>query len=143
MMRRFTDRDRGSVSIWLALASFAMIVLVGLAVDLSGQVYAQQHATNIAAQAARAAGQQVDQAQAMHGAAARTDTTRAVAAARAFLASSGLEGSVTVSDGGSGVTVTTRAVYRTKFLSVIGIQSLQVTGSSDSEVVRAVNGTRR
>lgn len=140
-MRRFTDRDRGSVTIWLALASFAMIVLVGLAVDLSGQVYAQQHATNIAAQAARAAGQQVDQAQAMHGTAARTDTTRAVAAARAFLASSGLEGSVT--DGGSGVTVTTRAVYQTKFLSIIGIQSLQVTGSCDSEVVRAVNGTRR
>jgi Flp pilus assembly protein TadG len=142
-MRRFRNLDRGSVTIWLALASFAMIVLVGLAVDLSGQVYAQQHATNVAAQAARAAGQQVDQTQAIHGTAARAETTRSVAAARAYLASSGLEGTVTVTDGGSTVRVTTRSTYRTKFLSIIGIQSFQVAGSSDSEVVRAVNGTRR
>src|ERR1019366_9439192 len=32
------DRQRGSVSIWLATASLVMIVLVGLAVDLGVQV---------------------------------------------------------------------------------------------------------
>ena len=44
MQPPWSPRDRGSVTIWLALASFVMIVLVGVAVDLSGQVYAQQHA---------------------------------------------------------------------------------------------------
>jgi Flp pilus assembly protein TadG len=143
MMHRPTDRDRGSVTIWLALASFAMIVLVGLAVDLSGQVYAQQHATDIARQAARVAGQEVDQAQAIHGTTAHANTAQAVAAARAYLASSGLDGTVTVTDGGTAVQVTTRATYPTKFLSIIGIQRLEVSGSSSAQVVRVVNGTRR
>lgn len=143
MMRGFTERDRGSVTIWLALASFAMIVLVGLAVDLSGQVYAQQHAIDIAGQAARVAGQQVDEAQAVHGTTARADTAQAVAAARAYLSSSGLDGTVTVTDGGTAVQVTTRATYRTRFLSIIGISTLEVSGRSEAQVVRVVNGTRR
>jgi Flp pilus assembly protein TadG len=143
MMRRLTDRDRGSVTLWLALASFAMIVLVGLTVDLSGQVYAQQRAIDVARQAARVAGQQIDPSQAVHGTTAQADTAQAVAAARSYLASSGLDGTVTISDGGTTIHVTTRATYQTKFLSVIGIQALQVSGTSDAQVVRVVNGTRR
>jgi Flp pilus assembly protein TadG len=142
MMRRLR-RDRGSVTIWLALASFAMIVLVGLAVDLSGQVYASQHAQDVARQAARVAGQQVDVSHAVHGTTAQADTAQAVAAARAYLASAGVEGSVTVSDGGTSVRVMTTARYETKFLSIIGIQTLQVSGSSDAQIVRVVNGSRR
>lgn len=142
-MHLLRDRDRGSVTIWLALASFAMIVLVGLAVDLSGQVYAQQRAQDVARQAARVAGQQVDPSQAVHGTTAQADTVQAVAAARVYLTSAGVEGSVTVSDGGTSVRVTTTATYQTKFLSIIGIQTLQVSGSSDAQIVRVVNGTRR
>ena len=62
-MKRPMPRDeRGSITIWLAIASFAMMVLVGLAVDLGGQVHAQQRAHDIAAQAARTGGQQVQAA---------------------------------------------------------------------------------
>ncbi len=143
MMRRLTRRDRGSVTVWLALASFAMVVLVGLAVDLSGQVYAQQHAIDVAGQAARVAGQQVEPSQAVHGTAAQTDTVQAVAAARAYLASSGLDGTVAVTDGGTTIRVTTRATYRTAFLSIIGIQTLGASGSADAQIIRVVNGTRR
>ena len=32
--------ERGSITVWLALSSFVMIFLVGLAVDLGGQVHA-------------------------------------------------------------------------------------------------------
>lgn len=142
-MMSVRDRDRGSVTIWLALASFAMIVLVGLAVDLSGQVYAQQRAIDVAGQAARVAGQQVAEGQAIHGTTAQATTAQAVAAARAYLASSGLDGTVTVTDGGTTVRVTTQARYETKFLSIIGIQTLVVSGSSDAQIVRVVNGTRR
>jgi hypothetical protein len=59
--------QRGSVSIWLVTTGFAMIVLVGLAVDLGGQVHAQQHARAVADQAARTGGQQLDAAVAVRG----------------------------------------------------------------------------
>ena len=44
-----------------------MIILVGLAVDLGGQVHAQQHARDVAAQAARAGGQQLQAGRAIRG----------------------------------------------------------------------------
>ena len=44
-----------------------MMMLVGLAVDLGGQVHAQQRAHDIAAQAARAGGEQVQAAPAIEG----------------------------------------------------------------------------
>ena len=36
--------ERGSITVWLALSSFVMIVLVGLTVDLGGQVHAHERA---------------------------------------------------------------------------------------------------
>ena len=50
MMRRTRD-ERGSISIWLAVSSLVMMILVGLAVDLGGQVHAKQRAHDIAAEA--------------------------------------------------------------------------------------------
>ena len=55
------------MSIWLVTSGFAMIVLVGLAVDLGGQVHAQQRARNLAAQAARTGGQQLQPGPAIRG----------------------------------------------------------------------------
>ena len=56
----FTCRrdERGSISVWFAAASFAMVILVGLVVDVGGKVQAQQHARAAAAQAARAGAQE-------------------------------------------------------------------------------------
>lgn len=136
-------RDRGSVTIWLALASFVMIVLVGLAVDITGQVNAQQHARDIARQAARAGGEQLDPSTAIHGTSAQTNTTEAIAAARAYLASAGVEGTVTITDAGTTLQVSTTATYQTRFLSIIGIQTLQVSGQSKARVIRVVDGTPR
>ena len=61
-------QERGSISIWLVTTGFAMIVLVGLAVDLGGQVHAQQHARAVADQAARTGGQQLQAPVAVRGA---------------------------------------------------------------------------
>lgn len=135
--------DRGSVTIWLALASFVMVVLVGVAVDLSGQVYASQHAHDVASQAARVAGQQLDAGQAMKGGANQVNTAAAVAAARTYISSAGMEGEVVVTGGGAVLAVTTTSTYETKFLSIIGLNALRVTGTSQARIVRAVNGTER
>ncbi|HEX7395984.1 MAG TPA: TadE family protein [Propionibacteriaceae bacterium] len=136
-------RDKGSVTIWLALASVVMIVLVGVAVDLSGQVYAQQHARDIAAQAARTAGQQIDASLGVRGIGARTNTAQAIAAATSYIAAAGMEGDASVTGGGTTITVSVVDTYETKFLSIIGLTSLRVTGSAETRVVRVVGGVER
>jgi Flp pilus assembly protein TadG len=140
---RDSRRDKGSVTIWLALASFAMIVLVGVAVDLSGQVYAQQHARDIAAQAARTAGQQIDASLGVRGIGAQTNTAQAIAAAKSYIAAAGMEGDASVTGGGTTITVRVVDTYETKFLSIIGLTSLRVTGSAETRVVRVVGGVER
>ncbi len=134
--------DRGSISIWIATGGLVMIVLVGMAVDLGGQVYTQQHARDIARQAARAGGQQLQAAPAVRGEKAVADPAAAVRAARTYLAASDATGSATVS-GADTVVVNTTAVYTTKFLSIIGIDRLTVTGHAEATITRAVAGAQR
>jgi Flp pilus assembly protein TadG len=142
-MMSHSRRDKGSVTIWLALASFVMIVLVGVAVDLSGQVYAQQHARDIAAQAARTAGQQIDASVGVRGIGAQTNTAQAIAAATSYIAAAGMEGDASITGGGTTITVSVVDTYETKFLSIIGLTSLRVTGSAETRVVRVVGGVER
>ena len=52
-MTRRTRDERGSISVWLAASSLVMMILVGLAVDLGGQVHAKQRAHDIAAEGNR------------------------------------------------------------------------------------------
>src|SRR5688500_18155117 len=85
--------ERGSVSIWLVTSSFVMIMLVGLAVDLGGQVHAQQRARDVAAQAARTGGQQVLASAAIQGDPLSVDVAAARTAAREFLATADVAGS--------------------------------------------------
>lgn len=138
-LHRRPGGERGSVTVWLATASLVMIVLVGLAVDLSGQVHAQQHARSVAAQAARAGGQQL-QAGAIRGDPIAADPARAVAAAQAFLAASDVSGTATVH--GSTVVVHTTARYTTRFLGIIGLNAMTVTGSAESHMVPAIGGAK-
>jgi Flp pilus assembly protein TadG len=141
MTRRIRD-ERGSVSIWLATSSFAMIILVGLAVDLGGQVHAQQRAHDIAAQAARAGGQRIQPAAAIEGRAVYVDLASARSAAQEFLDQSGVDGTVTVS-GGDTITVTVTDTYSPTFLGAIGIGDLNVTGEASARVVRSLGGTEQ
>lgn len=136
------ERERGSVTIWLATATFAMIILVGLVVDLSGQVHAQQHVRDVAAQAARAGGQQLQTPTAVRGDAATANPATAAAAATAFLAAAGVSGHAWV-QGGNTVVVTTTGSYSTIFLSIIGIDRLPVTGEAESRAIRTVAGRSR
>ena len=140
---RFLHRsDRGSVTIWLAQAAFVMIVLVGLAVDLTGQVYAQQHARDIAAQAARAGGQHIIAPQAIRGLGVQANATQAVQAAQTYLNGSDVTGTVSI-QGGTTLVVTTRDTYDTKFLSIVGLGSMTVSGRAEARIVRSVGGVEQ
>ena len=133
--------DGGSVSLWAAVAAFAMIVMVGIAVDFGGQAVAEQRARTVAAQAARAAGQQLQPDTITRAGQPVTDTSHAVAAATSFLTQAGQTGTATVT--GNTITVTVTGRYECVFLSILGISSLPVTGTSTAEVVRVYEGSRR
>jgi Flp pilus assembly protein TadG len=141
MMRRTRD-ERGSISIWMVTASFVMMVLVGLAVDLGGQVHAKQRAHNIAAEAARTGGEQVEAAPAIEGRYVNVDTAAARTAAQQYLAAAGVSGAVTVT-GGDTIHVEVTDTYRPKFLGFIGIGNLTVTSDASARIVRSLGGTEQ
>ena len=133
--------ERGSVTVWMAASAVAMILLVGLAVDLGGQVHAQQRAQGIAAQAARTGGEQIDTAS-MRGQVVRADAAAAKAAALAYLHAAGVSGTVTV-QGGTTLQVHTADSYRPLFLTYIGITSIPVTGQATARIARSLDGAER
>ena len=142
-MTRLGSRDeRGSISIWLALATFVMMMLVGLAVDLGGQVQAKQRAHDIAAQAARAGGEQVQAAPAIQGQYLAIDAPAAQRAAQNYLAASGVAGTVTIT-GGDIITVRVTDTYKPKFLSIVGIKHMTVTGVASARLIRSLGGNQR
>jgi Flp pilus assembly protein TadG len=119
-----------------------MILLVGMTVDLGGKVHEQQRARAVAAQAARTGAQEVEGSTAVRGEDLRVDLNAAKAAARDFLQAAGVEGTVTVT-GGDTLTVTTTATYDSKFLGIIGLDSMQVTGEASARLIRAEGGIER
>jgi len=131
------EAERGSVSIWLALGAFVMIVVVGMAVDLSGQVLAQQHARDVAQQAARVGAQQVVASDALSGRGISLDTNRAQTAAQGYLRTTGVTGMARVVNGDR-VVVTTSDTYAPKFLGIIGIRSMPVTGDGEARAIRTL-----
>ncbi len=134
--------ERGSISIWMVTSSFVMIILVGLAVDLGGQVHAQQRARDLAAQAARTGGQQVQAAPAIEGRYLNVDASAARSAAEAYLSAAGIDGTVFIS-GGDTITVNVTDIYEPRFLALLGIDHLDVTGTATARLVRSLGGTEQ
>ena len=134
--------ERGSISIWMVTSSFVMMVLVGLAVDLGGQVHAQQRARDLAAQAARTGGQQVQAAPAIEGRYLNVDVSAARSAAEAYLFAAGIDGTVSIS-GGDTITIDVTDTYEPRFLGLLGIDHLDVTGTATARLVRSLGGTEQ
>ena len=143
-IRQLRHDERGSVSIWAVLVVAAFTLIVGISVDLTGQIAAKQRATDIAAQAGRVAGQQLEPNTIMAGqATARVNLERARTAALAYIASADMTGQVSVQAGGTELLVTTTASYQPVFLTSIGLGPLTVTGTATARLVRAQEGRER
>ncbi|MFJ9822389.1 pilus assembly protein TadG-related protein [Streptomyces sp. NPDC101151] len=130
--------DRGGVTVFVAVCVVALIGIIGLAVDGGSKMRATERADYIAGEAARAGGQAVDPADAISGKEIVVDPQAAQAAAQAYLRSAGATGAVSVSGDGKTLTVTVTGTYDTKFLSVIGIGSLSVTGHGKATLLHGV-----
>jgi len=140
--RRRVRDERGSISIWMATASFIMIVLVGMAVDLGGKVHTQQQARNVAAQAARTGAQEVQASTAIRGGLPQASISNAKAAAYSYLAQAGIEGTVIVR-GGDTIVVQVSDTYDSKFLSIINLDSMRVTGEASARMIRTEGGVEQ
>lgn len=110
------------MTLFVVVLMVALLLATGLVTDGAGRVQALQRADNAAAEAARSAGQELDAARAVQGDPNVLDTRRAVAAAQAYLDSTGVTGSVrttsvpTPAGMVAAVTVTTEVVHDPVFL---------------------------
>jgi Flp pilus assembly protein TadG len=139
MRRDHSDsRDRGSLTLMLLVLMVVMLALAGLVIDGGRKLDATQKAYAIAQEAARAGAGQVNTSAAYRSGTYRVDVPRALASARAYLASAGYSGSVSAS--GNNIRVTVHVTERTTLLSLIGIDSLNSNGSAVASLVTGVTG---
>ncbi|MFC8010987.1 pilus assembly protein TadG-related protein [Streptomyces cinereoruber] len=128
------------MSLYFALASLAILMVMGLLVDGGGALNAANRATSIAQEAARAAGQQLDPAQAIEGSAITIDPDAAVGAAQDYLAAAGVQGSVQITDGGRRLAVTVNDSYQTYFAQFVGASTISVTGTATAHLQTQAGG---
>lgn len=140
MRSKLRDERGAAVTVWTVLMVAVVMLMVGIAVDLSGQVVAKRQAGDVAAQAARAGAEQVDQA-AYLSTGLEVATSKAKAAAAAYAQASGMQATVRIN--GSELVVDVTATYRPVFLSAFGVSALDVTGSARTRVVRVQDGVER
>ena len=140
-MMRVHD-ERGSVTVWGVLIAVVLIMVIGITVDLTGQVNAQQRAHDLAQQAGRTAANQVQASQVMRGQSPQIDTAAARTAARNYLRAAGVDGSVTIT-GPTTLSVHVTIVYQPKFLGTAGIGPKTVSGDATIQLSRVVNGALR
>lgn len=104
--------EAGSVSAFVAVVAVGLIMVTGMAYDGGQIVAAQATARDLAASAARAGAQEVDLDRLRSTGDAMLDPERATAAAQAFLAKAGFNGSTRVAGSSITVTVTVRQPVR-------------------------------
>lgn len=138
-MSRTRQRDeRGLVSVWAAVSMVAFILIIGLGVDFSGHAGMEQQARSVAAEAARAGGQQLQ----LDNGKARADVHGAIQAANAYVASSDFSGTTRVHSGIT-IEVTVDGRYRCRFLSIIGVDTLPVTATASADVTSVLEGQQQ
>lgn len=134
-LNRIRERLRsedGSLSAFLLVVVVVLVVVIGLVVDSAGKYAADSQAEQIAANAARTAVNSINGDTVLVGATA-LNAAQAQTAAEQYLAAAGVEGTVTVS--GQVVSVDVETTYTTKFVSLLGINSLSGTGSASAQLI--------
>ncbi|MGW6318997.1 pilus assembly protein TadG-related protein [Streptomyces sp. NPDC055099] len=138
--RHRMDRDRGSVTLYFLGFALVAIGLLALLVDGGRLLMASADAEDIAAEAARSAGQEINGPDAILGEGTRADPHQAAAIARAFLADAGVQGTVTVAQDGQRITITVQDTYQTLLLGGFGYSSLHITAHADVTLERSDPG---
>ncbi|WSQ49498.1 hypothetical protein OG345_40450 (plasmid) [Streptomyces sp. NBC_01220] len=134
-----TRRDDGGIAVFTVVCVLALLAIIGLVLDGGGKLRAAERADALATEAARAGGQALDPGAAVTGAAIRVDPQAAAAAAQQYLHRAGVSGQISMSNGGTTLNVTVTDTYTTKFLPVVGIGSMSVTGRASATLLHGVD----
>lgn len=141
-MKRRRDERGSALTTGAVLLAPVLTLILGIAVDLSGQVQTKRQAFEAAAQAARIAGQELDADRFLDtGGSLRLSTPHARQAALDAIEQAGMTGEVTID--GTQITVTATAQYTPVVLSIVGIETLPVSSMATARAVRALDGTER
>ncbi|HEY9290526.1 MAG TPA: pilus assembly protein TadE [Microlunatus sp.] len=140
--RRAQPDQRGqALSVFVLVATAAIILVAGLVVDGGQKAMAVSRAESVAAGAARAAANAGAGGTLAAGRSGEVASSAARTAAQDYLAGAALGAGPTVHGSvdirGPLVTVTTSATVQTIFLSVIGIDTLTGSGQATARVVPA------
>lgn len=130
--RRTLSLDDGTISLLLVVLVTALLLCLGLVVDGGAKLAAVQQADQLAAEAARAAAQELDIAGVQAGRVPALLPDRAVTAGRAVLEEAGARGAVRVQ--GTRVEATAEVVRPTVVLGLIGLTDVVGTGSATVEL---------
>lgn len=132
ILKQLRDDERGSVSVIFLACVVVLVVVVGLVVDSSGKYQSSQSAQMTASSAARA-GTNALAGQAVVDGTLALNSSAAQAAAQNYLTAAGVTGNVTVV--GDTITVSVEDTYTTRFLSLIGVNSLPVGATSSAQII--------
>jgi hypothetical protein len=135
-----SGHDAGRVSVFMAVAITGLVAIFGAAVDATGQLRTLLRADNLAAEAARAAGQAIDIDAVAEAGEHRVSEQRAIQYANQYLTEAGHDlpdsaWSVQPSPDGTAVEITVRLTYQHRILGLFGIPDPQVTGTSTATLV--------
>lgn len=131
--------EEGTLTLFTAIVVIGLLAAVAFIADAGQKLAAAAQAQAVAQQAARAGAAEVSASAAYSGGALAVDPSRAIAAARAYLAENGQSGTVAVT-GGQTVTVTVTVTKAAVFGQVIGIGSLSATETASARPVQGITG---
>ncbi len=137
-VRARTGDDSGQVTPFVVILTIALIAFAGLVLDAGMALSAKVQALDAAQAAARAGAQQLNLVVYRTNNIAELDPPRAEAAARGWLTSAGLDGTVTATT--TTVTVTVRRTTRTQLLQLVGVRSLDVSVTATATAIHGVTG---
>lgn len=129
---RLRERDpeagsAGGISLIMLVGAIGLLMVLGLVIDGSAKAHALDRANRLASEAARAG------LQAVNPAGDRVDAVAVQHAVNQYLRSEGVSGTAEVAD--RQVIVHVRITEPTRMLSMIGIDSMTVTGDGTANLV--------
>ncbi|KDN81638.1 hypothetical protein KCH_66000 [Kitasatospora cheerisanensis KCTC 2395] len=137
---RVNRRDRGSISVMVAVTAVSLVAVVGLVLDCGGRLRAVERADALAQEAARAGGQQLDIDALRAGQGYRFDRAAAERTATAYLRGHGIKGAIGFPrpEDLQTFSVTVETDYPTALLGLVGITTLPVQGHGKATLVHGI-----
>ena len=133
------EHDAGRVSVFLVIIFTGLLMVLGVTVDATGQLRTLMRADNLAAEAARAAGQAIDVDLVAETGQHRVDPALAMEYARRYLNAAGhnepgMSYDITLIDDTT-VAIEVELPYRNRVLGMFGRSDVQVTGTAVAVLV--------